>query len=410
MAWVYLVLLKKGVSMEVISRLQRIYASSITIVVVNNLLGATFSNFRESLRQGDIPSMFFFGVGIDPLLVYLDKRLAGIPITSLPVQGPTGRTSTSSTLNPLQQLYKVVAYADDVKPAITTMQEFLLVDHACALLERASGVKLHRDPSAGKVKFLALGRWKGVLTQEDIPHQYIQLSNHLDFVGVELQSSFIQTRKVNGDQLQSKVKNTIGPWRAGRFMPLTMRPFSANTYALSKVWFKCSSVNLRVADINVINSNVKSWLYQDLLEKPGEVVLYRSSQDGGLGLLHVRVRATALLIRSFLETAVNPNFIHNLFHEVLFRYHVLGEDSLPDPGFTPYYDKAFFTTLQHYHDNSPLNIALMSTKQWYTALLEDQVLLSLDEDHATSTLIQARVEVLHSTAGWNNIWRLTKTS
>ena len=290
------------------------------------------------------------------------------------------------------------------------MQEFLLVDHACALLERASGVKLHRDPSAGKVKFLALGRWKGVLTQEDIPHQYIQLSNHLDFVGVELQSSFIQTRKVNGDQLQSKVKNTIGPWRAGRFMPPTMRPFSANTYALSKVWFKCSSVNLRVADINVINSNVKSWLYQDLLEKPGEVVLYRSSQDGGLGLLHVRVRATALLIRSFLETAVNPNFIHNLFHEVLFRYHVLGEDSLPDPGFTPYYDKAFFTTLQHYHDNSPLNIALMSTKQWYTALLEDQVLLSLDEDHATATLIPARVEGLHPTADWKNIWRLTKTT
>ena len=45
-----------------------------------------------------------------------------------------------------------------------------------------------------------------------------------------------------------------------------------------------------------------------LFEKPGEVVLYRSGQKGGLGLLHVRIRAFALLIRSFLETAVNPNF------------------------------------------------------------------------------------------------------
>ena len=112
------------------------------------------------------------------------------------------------------------------------------MDRACSMLERASGVKLHRDPSVGKVKFLALGRWRGTLTQEDLPHQYILLSDHLDFVGVELRPTFIQTRKVNGDQLQSRIKNTVGPWKAGRFMPLTLRPYSANTYALSKVWFK----------------------------------------------------------------------------------------------------------------------------------------------------------------------------
>ena len=135
------------------------------------------------------------------------------------------------------------------------------------------------------------------------------------------------------------------------------------------------------------------------------MVLYRSSQEGGLGLLHVRIRALALLIRSFLETAVNPNFIHNLFHEILFRYHVLGEVSLPDPGFTPYYDKTFFDTIQHYHNNCPLNIAHMSTKQWYTALLEDRVLMS----QALPTLIPARVETLHPSADWKKIWRLTRT-
>ena len=80
------------------------------------------------------------------------------------------------------------------------MQEFHLVDNACALLERASGVKLHRDPSAGKVKFLALGRWRGTLAHEDIP-QYIKLSDHLDFLGVELRATYTQTRMINGDQL-----------------------------------------------------------------------------------------------------------------------------------------------------------------------------------------------------------------
>ena len=69
-----------------------------------------------------------------------------------------------------------------MKPSITSMQEFLLVDQTCSLLERAFVVKLHRDPSEGKVKFLPLGRWRGSLSQEDLPHQYMQLSDHLDFV------------------------------------------------------------------------------------------------------------------------------------------------------------------------------------------------------------------------------------
>ena len=108
------------------------------------------------------------------------------------------------------------------------------------------------------MKFLPLGRWCGTLTHEDLPHPYIKLSDHLDFVGVELTASYIQTRKVNGEQLQNRIKNILGPWRAGMFMPLTMRPYTANVYTLSKVWFKCSSINLRSQDIIFINRQVKS--------------------------------------------------------------------------------------------------------------------------------------------------------
>ena len=279
--------------------------------------------------------MFWFAVGIDPLLNYLENRLSGIPMFSLPVLGPVTEQSKDLQLPKLEQKFKLVAYADDVKPSITGINEFFLVDHGCHLLEKASGVKLHRDPSAGKVKFLALGKWQGNLQQYDIPHQYIRLSDHLDFLGVELRASFIQTRKINGDQLQLRIKNTIAPWKAGHFMPLTMRPHSVNTFALSRVWFKCSCINLRVQDMNTITSQVKSWIYQDCLEKPSELILYRNKTQGGLGLLNVKMRSMALLIRSFLETAAHPSFNHSLYHEVLFRYHVLGETSLNDPGYPP---------------------------------------------------------------------------
>ena len=61
-------------------------------------------------------------------------------------------------------MYKLIAYVDDVKPSITSMNDFIVVDSGSALFEAAAGCKLHRDPSSGKVKFLPLGRWKGTLT------------------------------------------------------------------------------------------------------------------------------------------------------------------------------------------------------------------------------------------------------
>ena len=79
------------------------------------------------------------------------------------------------------------------------------------------------------------------------------------------------------------------------------KPWSINSFALSKVWFKCSSVDLRVGDITAISSSIKSWLYANLFEKPSEGVMCRPISYGP------KFRALACLIRSFLKTAVSPN-------------------------------------------------------------------------------------------------------
>ena len=137
------------------------------------------------------------------------------------------------------------------------------MDHASEVFEKSSGSKLHRDPESGKCKFLALGKERNNLRQESTPCNYMVLLDKLDMVGVELKATAMQTRKVNGDMLQSRIKNLIGSWQAGKFMPLIQRPWSINSYALSKVWFKCSSVDLRTQDSSSITSNIKTWLYAD---------------------------------------------------------------------------------------------------------------------------------------------------
>ena len=116
------------------------------------------------------PSIHFFSFGIDPLLVYLEKRLDGILISSFPVQGPV--CADNVKLEPLEERYKLIGYVDDAKPAITKIQDFSLVDRAMPLYERESGCRLHCDPASKKFKLLPLARWRGTLQQDDIPCPY----------------------------------------------------------------------------------------------------------------------------------------------------------------------------------------------------------------------------------------------
>ena len=228
--WVYKVLERKGLPRQVLLRIQNSYRDNIAVVVVNNVPGKAVKNVRLSLKQGDLPSMHLFSYGIDPLLVYLNNRLRGILISSLPVLGPV--LPGSPPLQPVEERYKVIGYADDLKPAITSMDEFILVDRAMALFESASGCKLHRDPSTKKCKFLPLARWRGTLEQSDIPCPYMTLSDHLEMLGVELRATWSLTRKANGDVVQERVSKTCRQWRTGKFMHLSMRSWSLNQYCL----------------------------------------------------------------------------------------------------------------------------------------------------------------------------------
>jgi hypothetical protein len=348
--------------------------------------------------------MEWFCFGIDPLIRYLEKRLNGIVITSLPVLGPALQ-GEKMPLAPMEEKFKLIAYCDDVKPSVTSMAEFFTVDKACALFEKASGCKLHRDPASGKCKFLSLGRWRGILEQEDIPLNYMVLADSLEMVGVELKATWSQTRKVNGDIIQARVGNVVNSWKSGKFMDISCRPWSLNTFALTKVWFKCHTVDLRVCDISSVTSKVKSWLFQDQLEKPAEMVLHRPIQMGGLGLHNVKMKALASLIRTFMETAANPKFTHSLYHTLLYRVYVLKDDSISNPpALPPYYSAGFFDIICKVKSDTPLNVCTMSTAQWYRVLVE----MNITMVEATGNMMQykkTRTELASPATDWECSWR-----
>ena len=45
-------------------------------------------------------------------------------------------------------------------------------------------------------------------------------------------------------------------------------------------------------------------------DTPEEIVLYRKVKDGGLGLTSSKHKSLAYLIKSFLELAANPSYLH----------------------------------------------------------------------------------------------------
>ena len=182
---------------------------------------------------------------------------------------------------------------DDCKPAISSKDEFSLVDKACRLFELSSGCKLHRDPSSNKCKFLPLGRWKGSLEQEDIPLPNLKITDHLDYLGCKLYANYSAARSENGDILKLKIRDQLNSWKSGKFMSMTLRPWSLNTYCLPKLWYRTACLNLRVGDSTAIASYVKGWLYQDTLIKPQEMVMYRETAAGGLGVHNVKCKAMA---------------------------------------------------------------------------------------------------------------------
>ena len=291
------------------------------------------------------------------------------------------------------------------------MEEFILVDKALTIFEKASGCKVHRDPNNMKCKFLPLGRWRNTLQQSDIPCNYMTLSDHLDMLGVTLMASWAKTKKANGDMLQKRIENTVRPWKGGKFMPVTQRGWSLNSYALSKIWSRTKCVDLRACDISNITKTYKSWLYQDMFAKPEEIMLHRPHHYGGLDLHSLKYKATAGFITTFLQTAVNPTYCQNLLHSLLYRKYVLSEDTptAPDPP-PPYFTPDIFSSIRKAKEESPLNIVTMTEKDWSRLLTEDFLTMTPDPETGQRHYIPCRVELASPSTDWSLSWAACRQS
>ena len=191
------VMKKKGISQIFVDRLKRLYKNGVTRVCVNDKVGDPIQNIYQSLRQGDITSMLLFVLSMEPLLKSLKRMLKGIVISKVRVQGPLPKGMKKPLY--LEEVYKIIGYADDLKIAIRSLEDLIMAVRQCTKMEMASGVKLHRSTTKGKCRLLTVGTWRESLTQNDIPFDFIKLTDNLNLLGVSLCATYRLTREKNAE-------------------------------------------------------------------------------------------------------------------------------------------------------------------------------------------------------------------
>ena len=123
-------------------------------------------------------------------------------------------------------------------------------------------------------------------------------------------------------------------------------------------------------------------------------------------MVNVKYRTMAELIKSFLDTAINPNFKRNIYHQALYNWHVEGVRTIPDPGKPPYYSTEFFDAIRDIKDEGLLRLSGMTLGMWYKALLENHVTQEVD-DNGFSFSVRSKAERQNSDINWERVWALS---
>ena len=123
-------------------------------------------------------------------------------------------------------------------------------------------------------------------------------------------------------------------------------------------------------------------------------------------MVNVKYRAMAELIKSFLDTAINPNFKRNIYHQALYNWHVEGVRTIPDPGKPPYYSTEFFDAIRDIKDEGLLRLSGMTLGMWYKALLENHVTQEVD-DNGFSFSVRSKAERQNPDINWEHVWALS---
>ena len=142
-----------------------------------------------SIRQGDPLSMLLFIIYVEPLLIFLRRRLSGVRVGAI--------TQVDES------------YCDDVNLMVNKLEEFKIIDEAFTKFEDMSGAILSRNQ---KSKVLGLGAWTG---KAEWPLAWLKTVPEVKVFGFKICASYKDMMSLNWDFRFEKFNNVVKSWSSG---------------------------------------------------------------------------------------------------------------------------------------------------------------------------------------------------
>ena len=230
-----------------------------------------------SIRQGDPLAMILYIIYVEPLLVYIEKRIVGL---SLPY-----------TLSS-QQIYKqgVEGYCDDLNVMTRSDNDFHIIDEGIIKFERVSGSILSRNQ---KCKVIGFGQWKNRVLW---PLPYLQTTNEMKVFGIFIMNNVRSLVTRNWEFRFLKFQQSIISWNTRVLDTLVQRIEVVKIFALSRIYYVASILPLPQSYINKFEQAIGRFIWSGRLMRVAISELKLCPEKGGLGLTCIGSMGKSLLL------------------------------------------------------------------------------------------------------------------
>ena len=233
--------------------------------------------------------MFLYIIYIEPLLVYLEKRVTGI-------QGPLSLANTGLAPRNLCG-GSTEAYCDDVNVITSSDRDLIVIDEGVRKFEAVSGAILSRNR---KCQILGLGKWK---RRVNWPLDYVVSVEEVKVFGVFLYNSYIRTLKKNWEFRYRKFEKTILSWSSRLLEYLDQRVQIVKMFALSRVFYVGSVLPMSKTVGKKFEKLIGKfiWSFSGKLLRVSLSDLKLPYGRGGLSLTCIHIMCKSLLLTQLLR-------------------------------------------------------------------------------------------------------------
>ena len=366
--WGFLIKIMKKLGFPecIIKWLMILYTDITSSCLINGNITKEFK-IERGVRQGCPLSMLTYVLFQEPLYQAIEKTNRIVPF-GIP-----------------NQVTKEIGYADDTTICIKDDEGFLESFKIISMFESASNSKINIK----KTRIYGFGNWNW---RTNWP--IIGLKTEFEYfnaLGIMFSTDYDKALHATWKKIYEKIKNGLLVLM-GRYLSVYQKAIIINSLIASKLWYTSHVYPLPLQYSQLINTKIFEYIWNSKVDPIKRVILYKSKDKGGLGLLNIHNKSKSIFASTVLKmfsTSNNSSLIRYYIAEKMNKLLGIRNLNINRKLTPPYYEYALDIIKDCTKDKDFPNV---SSKKIY-----DMYMLKSD--------VIPNVEIKHPRYDWLNIWK-----